>query len=204
MSLTSFATSFLCNTSGSGKTRLLFEGLSLNWGLYFTARNGPDGVGSSDLDNVLTSLVDFRRLTALTEENRDTAHAYNQAVASRRFILLLYVRLLVFRVFLECASALPGGIVEEHKRRWLLVQLAPETLLGSDVFDILTESLRDASPHYLMAGVNSEQLKVANHLGIHRRSYFASLMRRKFLQICSETIPCRKRNQYNRGQSSAN
>jgi hypothetical protein len=186
MPLTSFVTRFLCNTSGSGKTRLLLEGLSLNWGLYFTARTQPEGVGSSDLENVLTSLEEFARLTKLTDENPDMAHAANRRVTSLRLDLIIYVRLFVFRVFLECASALPGGIVHEHKRRWLLVQLAPETLLGSDVFDILTEDLKGVSPHYLEAG---------GFYQYDRQSYIAFSTRRKFLQTCSSTISCLKQNQ---------
>lgn len=34
--------SFICNTSGSGKTRLTFEGLARIWGVYFSARTKPD------------------------------------------------------------------------------------------------------------------------------------------------------------------
>jgi hypothetical protein len=175
MSLTLIVTSFFCNTSGSGKTRVIFEGLCLNWGLYFTACTQPEGIGSSDLENVLNMLAEYTRLTKLTEENRDTAHSTNRAVTSRRFFLLLYVRLFVFRVFLERAAALPGGIAEDHKRRWLLVQLAPETLLGTDVFNILTTLLRDASPSYLQAGVSSELPKVAKLLSILPSELFCVL-----------------------------
>ena len=164
MPLTSFTTKILCNTSGSGKTRLLLEGLCLNWGLYFTAETQPEGVGSEDLEFVLRSLHDFSRLIKLTDTNVDTAVAENRAVTTRRFLILLYVRLLIFRVFLERASATPSGIVDEHKRRWLLIQLAPVTLLGTDIFHSLTVSLLAASPLYLMQGVESELAKVRKFL----------------------------------------
>jgi hypothetical protein len=176
MPLTSFTTRFLCNTSGSGKTRLLLEGLCLNWGLYFTARTQPEGVGSSDLEEVLRLLDQYSRLTKITDENRTTAHAANRAVTFRRFVLVLYVRLLIFRVFLERASAsTPAGIVDEHKRRWLLVQLAPETLLGSDIFKDLTVSLMAASDHYLLEGVNSELGEVRKLLSLPSSDLFCVL-----------------------------
>lgn len=175
MLLTYFTNRFLCNTSGSGKTRLLLEGLTRNWGLYFTARTQPEGVGSSDLEGILASLVEISRLTKLTKENFDTAHAENREVTFRRFHLLVYVRLLIFRVFLQCASVMPSGIVDEHKRRWLLLQLAPETFLGSDVFYDLTVNLINVSPTYLMQEVNSERLKVCDLLGLLPSGLFCVL-----------------------------
>ena len=107
---------------------MLLEGLWRNWGLYFTARSEPEKVGSSDLEDVLQDLKWFQRFEEITEENQDGALAANRRVAKRRFLLILYARVLVFRVFLECASEIPGGITEDHKGRWLLIQVAPSTL----------------------------------------------------------------------------
>ena len=44
---------FVCNTSGSGKTRRLLEGLTKSWGLYFVAARDNNGVGVNDLEAAL-------------------------------------------------------------------------------------------------------------------------------------------------------
>ena len=113
----------VCNTSGSGKTRLLLKGLSRNWGFYITARTQPDGVGSADLEFTLEDLG--RDLEIITKENHHKVVPSNEKVARRRIHLVLYARFVCFRVFLECAAAMNNGITEDDKRRWLLIQLAP-------------------------------------------------------------------------------
>ncbi|KAG8813639.1 hypothetical protein FRC17_001475, partial [Serendipita sp. 399] len=135
---------FLCNASGSGKTRLLLEGLWRNWGFYFISRHKLDDIRSSDFKQILKDME--TGLIPLTDENHATVQRQNLIFASYHLRLLLYIRFLVFRIYLECASALPGGMTEDHKRRWLLLQVAPETLLGnSDVFLEQVQILRGAS-----------------------------------------------------------
>ena len=165
MLLTPCTTSFLCNTSGSGKTRLLFEGLWRYFGLYFTASTKPDGIGSGDLEQILEQLP--RRLVILTDDNWETALPANQDVAKRRFLSVLYARLLIFRTFLECANSMPGGIREEHKSRWLLLQIAPKTFLESDAFDKLTRQLRDAPDEYLSNQIETEKDAITKLLNEH-------------------------------------
>jgi hypothetical protein len=97
---------FICNASGVGKTRLLLEGLRKNWGFYFTARPQPDGVGSSDLENVLKKFGPER---LSLRANREDAY--------RQFYMILYARIFIFLVYLRCASEMPGGITEAHKGR---------------------------------------------------------------------------------------
>jgi hypothetical protein len=158
--------SFLCNTSGSGKTRLLLEGLWRNWGLYFTASIRLGGLGSSDLEHVLQQLEQQDRLTKLTEENRILALDENRGAMSRLCILLLYVRLVALRIFLECASAQPGGITDAHKSRWLLLQIAlKEFFSGVDIFSTLSWELRAAPLAYLRRAVESELKEVKALLG---------------------------------------
>jgi hypothetical protein len=140
---------YLCNTSGSGKTRLLLEGLWRNWGLYFTARSEFDDIGSSDLEDILRDMKESNRFTLLTQHNWKTALATNREVASRSFLLLLYVRLLALRIFLECARDRPGGLADHHKGKWLLLQLASKKFLLSDVFSIWTGVLRGSSLEFL-------------------------------------------------------
>ena len=104
-------------------------------------------------------------LLRLTDENHDTALRNNRLVASRHFQLLLYVRYVCFRVFLECAATTNGGITENHKRRWLLIQLAPETLLKEpDIFLALTHFAGGASLDYLIEATHRECYKIADLL----------------------------------------
>jgi hypothetical protein len=165
LQLISLMARFLCNTSGSGKTRLLLEGLTRNWGLYFTARTQSDGIGSSDLERILKDLESEGRLTMITEENRATALDANREVTARRFLLLIYVRLLVLRIFLRCASARPGGIKEEHRHQSLLLQVAPGLLPGPDVFLEQTQRFKKASFYYLQSSVKSELQEIRGLLG---------------------------------------
>jgi hypothetical protein len=157
---------FLCNTSGSGKTCITFEGLCHHWGFYFTARTTPDGVGSSDLEEILGLLYQDGRLAALTADNHDVALTENQELASRYFLRVLYARIVIFRIFIECASLMHSGITEDHKTRWLLLQVAPSTLLeGHDVFSKLTQLLKGASSSYLNGSVLQELTRVRHLLG---------------------------------------
>jgi hypothetical protein len=80
----------------------------------------------------------------------------NRFIASRLFKGILYARLLVFRIFLENASNMSGGIREEHKHHWLLLQIAPTILLKSDPFRTLMENLRDAPDGYLSTQIGTE------------------------------------------------
>ena len=157
-SLTSCRPKFLCNTSGSGKTRLLLEGLSRHWGFYFTARNEPEGVGSKDLELVLYGLKSH--LNEITDRGPATVLNGNRRVACHRFRLLLYARYVCLRVFLECAAAMEGGITENHKGRWLLIQLAPITLLGSDIFFGLIQLVGRASAGSLPQFIQEETMTI--------------------------------------------
>jgi hypothetical protein len=160
----SFVTRFLWNTSGSGKTRLLLEGLWRNWGLYFTARTQADGIGSSDLEDILKIL---QQPTPLTPENRETEPVADVRMLNQRFLRILYVRVLVFREFLECAAIMFSGITEEHKSRWLLLQLAPVTLLGMpDIFTELSHILVSSSSLYLASSINSERDRIGKLLKV--------------------------------------
>ena len=85
----------------------------------------------------------------------------NQGTASRHFLLLLYVRYVCFRVFLECAAQMPGGIAEDHKLRWLLIQVAPVALFNqTDIFYQLTCLAIRASSEYLADGIAFESITI--------------------------------------------
>ena len=154
----SLTTRFLCNTSGSGKTRLLFEGLWRHFGLYFTARTQPDGIGSGDLGKIFEQLPN--RLFSLPKEDWDAYLQFNRDIASRRFHAILYARLIIFRIFLEHASSMPGGITDEHKGRWLLLQIAPTIFLKDDPFEVLSLELWDVPNGYFLRKIKREKTTI--------------------------------------------
>jgi hypothetical protein len=142
----------------------------------------------------------FGRFTTITDENRATALPANREVASRHSLLILYVRMFVLRIFLECASAMPGGIMEEHKERWLPIQVAPKTLLAEpDVFVALTQLAGRASVDHLYEVIQCEHLVVRRLLGPQRPALFcvldeAQVPTNKFSDcFLSDTEPAQRR-----------
>lgn len=86
--------------------------------MYFSARRESDGIGSRDLKAALTELDRFTR----ARDPKDLSDVqFMLEVANRRFMQLLYARLLIFSEFLQIASEQPGGITDKHKGRWLLL-----------------------------------------------------------------------------------
>ncbi|KAK7048015.1 hypothetical protein R3P38DRAFT_2605655 [Favolaschia claudopus] len=134
--------SFLVNTSGSGKTRLTFEGLCQNWGLYLVGAIDANSVGSSDLVDVFDHFLDRNgfRFRVLTEQET----AENVVRLTRCFRKLLLCRLIVLCVFAEHIHSL--GIKPEHKKLWLLLQAYPQLITDpylSDVFSVLLMDIPD-------------------------------------------------------------
>ncbi|KAG7087855.1 hypothetical protein E1B28_013793 [Marasmius oreades] len=135
---------FLLNTSGTGKTRILFEGLCQNWGLYLTSRVDSSELGWRDLQTALhfrgeitgqkgftryffdeTSSEDDQQSPSDREVNSNTTEAnfnLNLALAQRFLSALLLSHLLLFKQYLETATA-RGYQSAFHKKTWLKVQL---------------------------------------------------------------------------------
>jgi hypothetical protein len=104
------------------------------------------------------------------------ALAANNQVVSRRFLMVLYARMVIFRIFLEQALAMPGRITEEHKGRWLLLQVAPETLLAEpDIFSALVQLLGRASSDYLRESAQHELVVVRRLFGPRPPALFCVL-----------------------------
>ncbi|KAJ6449437.1 hypothetical protein C8R47DRAFT_358471 [Mycena vitilis] len=127
---------FLVNASGSGKTRLSFEGLCLHWGLYFTLARDSNNLGAADSGEIVynTYGTDFEpHLPPSDFPGFSEAIARNIQLMDERFSLLLLGRLRILHLFSEICQS--EGMAEEHKRRWLLFQLMPN-LPGIVSFDI--------------------------------------------------------------------
>jgi hypothetical protein len=120
-------------------------------------------------------------LEKITDGNCDTA-AENQEVARQRSLLLLYARYVCFRVFLECAAAMPGGITEDHKLRWLLIQVAPETLLGPPTFFRNARGWREQPPPTISREILHKSLSASRSFYRNHLPCFACSMKRRFLQ----------------------
>ncbi len=117
-------------------------------------------------------LEDLKRgLEKITDGNRNTALPVNEDKAYHRSILLLYARCVCFRVFLESAAA-TGEITDNHRELWVLIQVAPVTLLGeyvvllrnSDIFFACTQLAGRASTIYLDNAIRDELIVIEQHL----------------------------------------
>ncbi|KAJ7217653.1 hypothetical protein B0H12DRAFT_1241679 [Mycena haematopus] len=135
----------LVNTSGSGKTRLTFEGLCHNWGFYFTFLSlMVQDLGSRDISVIVDELD--HSIDGFSKEPASSAYAmkHNHSVAEEILCRVLLTRLLIFRMFLDITkegglAALPAA---ERKKKWLLLQLLPPTMHHFwDIFESLGRCL---------------------------------------------------------------
>ncbi|KAL5522871.1 hypothetical protein ACEPAG_8889 [Sanghuangporus baumii] len=151
---------FLVNTSGSGKTRLLFEGLNMHWGFYFTTLVDPlnHNLGSRDIQQAIDDYIPLsrgfvRKPETLGAEHEHVAYKSNHLIAERRVIQVLTARIIFFEHFLKIARETSlDGSVDKFKKHWLFLQLCSANLLGRDVFMDLTKELTDASDEVLLKG----------------------------------------------------
>lgn len=156
---------FLVNTSGSGKTRLLFEGLVKHWGFYFTT-NVNEGLGSKDMADAITKYIPesncfTHKPGKLDDDRMEQAYILNHAIAQRRAHQVLTSRILVFECFLKMAqtssqSTNPMRPIDQYKEHWLLLQLCSKQILGVDLFAKVSDLLKDASDDYLMVTIPTE------------------------------------------------
>ncbi|EJD42064.1 hypothetical protein AURDEDRAFT_168854 [Auricularia subglabra TFB-10046 SS5] len=127
------------NTSGSGKSRLLFETLCLTWGLYLTFASDlvTNPYGSEDLarcldqdflESVLNSdgafLPTAWGLAGSSKVKFAAQLKHNQTVVEHVMQAVVLARLLVLRIFLVIAESI-GLTKRDQRRAWLLLQLFP-------------------------------------------------------------------------------
>jgi len=146
---------FLVNTSGSGKTRLLFEGLCENWGFYFTSLVDSSLLGSSDVQkSIQTHVPDspgFRPvLPPSGSAGYDGALRANRVIASRNFRQIFLARLIMFNLFAQNMSGRAGD-PRLYRERWLLLQLQPSILHPRcwDIFHELSCKLSGATDSFI-------------------------------------------------------
>lgn len=85
--------------------------------------------------------------------------AKNVKIANRRFSEVLLARLLIFRLFLEIIQESGESLTEDHRRRWLTLQLHPSLVLlkhDMNLFVVLSVYLRGATDTYIQDTISNE------------------------------------------------
>jgi hypothetical protein len=175
--------SCLINTSGSRKTRILFEGLWKHGGFYFTCSH--EQLGSKDLETILCHIENTRSFTKNLVPPIEACLRYNRKVAHRRFLQAFTTRWFVLRMFLEEASRAAGtstsGSLNGYRKYWLILQLLPAIVCQTDVFADVAAILGQASDEYL--GVDYSSLGQAWEL---RASLLRYLPQGPFFMVVDE------------------
>ncbi|KAK7018441.1 hypothetical protein R3P38DRAFT_1300252 [Favolaschia claudopus] len=159
------AQTFLVNTSGSGKTRLSFEGLCQHWGFYFALAQDTNRLGSRDsADAVRRGDLELEWTPPPFESPSFwPALKKNIDILDKRLSRVVLGRLLIFHLYSEIIGT--QEITEEHKRKWLLLQLRPrlEGHAESDIFHVLQisiDKLANAEVEDLIAVMLSKLRKI--------------------------------------------
>ncbi|KAF5335766.1 hypothetical protein D9611_009667 [Ephemerocybe angulata] len=151
---------FLVNTSGSGKTRLLLEGLCQNWGFYFTSLIDSSLLGSSDVQNAINTRISdspnfHPHLPPAGSPTYEASLERNRKIANRIFRHIFLARLYVFHLFVQTMRdhmACTGTTdTQVYKHRWVFLQLQPSVVHPHvwDVFDELSSKLSKASDAFV-------------------------------------------------------
>ena len=141
----------IVNTSGSGKTRLLLEGLCQHWGFYFTSQVDSSLIGSKDLQNAIETIskdpLFNSKLPSYNTPEHKSVLEMNNKIAERMFKRVFLARVLIFDLLLAAMTETPDAVpVDERRRLWLLLQIQPKILGdGWDVFDDLTQKVAPCS-----------------------------------------------------------
>ncbi|KAJ6600707.1 hypothetical protein B0H10DRAFT_696473 [Mycena sp. CBHHK59/15] len=135
----------LVNARGSGKTRILAEGLTRHWGLYFRASPDNHHLGSIDLGAVIADLQNFPRRDREVSPARKLRPPKVQGNEQHAITAVLTARLAIFEFFVRLAAE--HGVTDgpELRTRWLLLQLCPAEFVGWDIFKSLSLILRTCS-----------------------------------------------------------
>ena len=118
------------NTSGSGKTRLLVEGLCQYWGFYFTPDRHPR-LGSTDFSLSLRKMEEYNEdgniFSPIIPDPKSSPKSLkvNRDIAQIMFRNILLARLLVLEAFLSAGADTPTA---DLRRRWTYLQLVPSVL----------------------------------------------------------------------------
>ncbi|KAJ3846281.1 hypothetical protein EV368DRAFT_52998, partial [Lentinula lateritia] len=135
------------NTSGTGKTKLLFEGLCLHWGFYLTCAVDIFFLGAGDLPSVVNEISwDSSwtpRLPSSSSANYTSSLQTNLRLTYRTISEVLIARLILFKMYLEICSK--EGFCLEQRQCWLESQIFPRDIPTTfDLFGMLKSTIADA------------------------------------------------------------
>ncbi|KAJ7070095.1 hypothetical protein C8F01DRAFT_1049268, partial [Mycena amicta] len=153
---------FLVNTSGSGKTRLCYEGLCANWGFYITLKIDSGRLGSLDAEHRLSSFEqDFygHPDSGKLDRNVEKITTYFQSILLARLLLLL--------LYLETLEIDSSSFTGTHKKHWLSIQLVPNKIshLGTEPFDELSRILVKHDSTHLAQNIHTALNQIRSILG---------------------------------------
>ncbi|KAG8818209.1 hypothetical protein FRC17_010903 [Serendipita sp. 399] len=194
------------NTSGSGKTRFILECLHREFGFYFVAEPGPDGIGWGDVRTVVHAMAShpdwagdiFKGDFFKDDESRFERHGANIAVAHKLILKMLVSRGIVFRTFIKAHKEINGGqLTERAKHDWVIFQTLTQDVSslfqGRDPFTWCTNSClvnvgtdtlqtliaEDFTPHKILdlpIGVNNKFLYILDEAQVASREHDGCFM----------------------------
>ncbi|KAJ7070137.1 hypothetical protein C8F01DRAFT_1364186 [Mycena amicta] len=157
---------FLVNTSGSGKTRLCYEGLCVNWGFYMTLKIDSGRLGSFDAEHLLERFrQDTYRHSVSSELEMNVEKNVEQITTLFGSILL--TRLLLLLLYLETVEVDSSGFSEKHKKHWLSMQLVTNNFARfyTDPFNELSRILWQHDSAYLAQNIHRALNQIRSILG---------------------------------------
>ncbi|KAI4522599.1 hypothetical protein K525DRAFT_283577 [Schizophyllum commune Loenen D] len=150
------------NAFGTGKTRLIFEGLCKQWGFYIPCALDRDRVGSHDLPAFLRMDTSFTSMLQRYGPWAEIQVDQNREIVQGLFSRVLLSRMIVFKAFLD---VLEDKTSPEAPFRWLLLQARMLILDPADLFDRVTTVLSNFTTYYILDMTADLLLDIKARLG---------------------------------------
>ncbi|TRM66593.1 hypothetical protein BD626DRAFT_483185 [Schizophyllum amplum] len=147
------------NASGSGKTRLLFEGLCEQWGVYMSCAMDASGVGSRNLAWNILYGIEADEVFKTDPPWEMHQLCTNEGVAQRIFHSCFLAGLIFLKTFLESIDPEERDTLAA-RQRWLLLQTCPFGTNCGDVALTLSDCIQRASPTYIKHAIADTLLHI--------------------------------------------
>ncbi|KAL1672042.1 hypothetical protein EV122DRAFT_295146 [Schizophyllum commune] len=157
-------TTILVNSSGSGKTRLLLEGLCQRWGVYMTCAAESSGVGGSDASFAMSVELQGNKHFKSEGKLGEGEIEDNRFTAKNTFSRLLLSRLLLLHRFLQAVPA-SARHTNETRQKWLYLHVLPKSVGCDHLLSLLKQRLTSLTSTSLRFAVIDALLKVRALLG---------------------------------------
>ncbi|KAL1661329.1 hypothetical protein GGG16DRAFT_60491 [Schizophyllum commune] len=157
-------TTILVNSSGSGKTRLLLEGLCQRWGVYMTGAAESSGVGGSDASFAMSVELQGNKHFKSEGKLGEGEIEDNRFTAKNTFSRLLLSRLLLLHRFLQAVPA-SARHTNETRQKWLYLHVLPKSVGCDHLLSLLKQRLTSLTSTMLRFAITDALLKVRALLG---------------------------------------